>query len=73
MLVVAYQGKFEIVKAECIRMIIFVLGISELKWKGMKHLNSNDFVVFLFGQQLNDKKWHSIYSKQGSKEFNSRL
>ena len=40
------QGKFEVVKEEMTRMtrlIIDILGISELKWTGMGEFNSDDY------------------------------
>ena len=34
------QGKLEVVKQEMTRVIINILGISELKWTGMGKFNS---------------------------------
>ena len=36
------QGKLEVVKQEMARVNIDILGISELKWKGMGEFNSDD-------------------------------
>ena len=36
------QGKLDVVKQEMVRININILGISELKWKGMGDFNSDD-------------------------------
>jgi len=36
------QGKLDMVKQEMARIDINILGISELKWKGMGDFNSDD-------------------------------
>ena len=48
------QGKFEVVKEEMTRMtrlIIDILGISELKWTGMGEFNSDDHYIYYCGQE----------------------
>ena len=39
------QGKLEVVKQEMTRIIINILGISELKWTGMGEFNSDDHYI----------------------------
>ena len=45
------QGKLEVVKQEMARMIVDILGISELKWTGMGEFNSDDHYIYLYGQE----------------------
>ena len=45
------QGKLAVVKQEMERVNIDILGISELKWTGMRGFNSNDRYVYYCGQK----------------------
>ena len=45
------QGKLEVVKQEMARVIIDILGISELKWTGMGEFNSDDHYIYYCGQE----------------------
>ena len=45
------QGKFDVVKQEISRMYVDILGISELKWKGMGEFNSDDHYIYYCGQE----------------------
>ena len=45
------QGKLEVVKQEMARVNIDILGIRELKWKGMGKLNSDDHYIYYCGQE----------------------
>ena len=45
------QGKLEVVKQEMARVNVDILGISELKWTGMREFNSNDYYVYYCGQE----------------------
>ena len=45
------QGKLEVVKQEMARVIINILGISELKRTGMDELNSEDHYIYYCGQE----------------------
>jgi len=45
------QGKLEVVKQEMARMNINILGISELKWRGMGKFNSDDHYIYYCGQE----------------------
>ena len=45
------QGKLEVVKQEMARVIIDILGISELKWTGMGEFNSDDRYIYYCGQE----------------------
>ena len=46
------QGKLDMVKQEMARVDINILGISELKWKGMGEFNSDDHYTFYYGQEF---------------------
>ena len=46
------QGKLEVVKQEMARVIIDILGISELKWTGMGEFNSDDRYIYYCGQEF---------------------
>ena len=43
--------KLEVVKQEMARVIIDILGISELKWTGMDEFNSDDHNIYYCGQE----------------------
>ena len=45
------QGKLEVVKQEMARVIIDILGISELRWTGMGEFNSDDHYIYYCGQE----------------------
>ena len=45
------QGKLEVVKQEMARVIINILGISELKLTGMGKFNSEDHYIYYCGQE----------------------
>ena len=45
------QGKLEVVKQEMARVIVDILGISELKWTGMGEFNSDDHYIYYCGQE----------------------
>ena len=45
------QGKLEVVEQEMARVIINILGISELKWTGMGEFNSDDHYIYYCGQE----------------------
>ena len=45
------QGKLEVVKQEMARVIVNILGISELKWTGMGELNSDDHYIYYCWQE----------------------
>ena len=45
------QGKLEVVKQEMARVNIDTLGISELKWIGMRKFNSGDHYIYYCGQE----------------------
>ena len=44
------QGKLEVVKQEMVRVNVYILGISELKWTGMGEFNSDDHCFYYWGQ-----------------------
>ena len=45
------QGKLEVVTQEMARVNIDMLGISELKWRGMAEFNSGDHYIYYCGQE----------------------
>ena len=45
------QSKLVVVKQEMARVNIEILGISELKWKGMGKFNLDDYYVYYLGQE----------------------
>ena len=45
------QGKLEVVKQEIARVNIDILGISELKWTGMREFNSDDHYIYYCGKE----------------------
>ena len=45
------QGKSEVVKQEMARVIVDILGISELKWTRMGEFNSDDHCIYYCGQE----------------------
>ena len=45
------QGKLEVVKQEMARVIVDILGISELKWTGMGEFNSDDHYIYYCRQE----------------------
>ena len=46
-----YQGKLEVVKQEMARVNVNILGISELKWTGMREFNSDDHYIYYCRQE----------------------
>ena len=45
------QGKSEVVKQQMARVNVDILGISELKWKGMGEFNSYDHHIYYCRQE----------------------
>ena len=46
------EGKLQVMKQETVRVIIYVLGISKLKWTGMGEFNSDDHDIYYCGQEF---------------------
>ena len=44
------QGKLAVVKQEMARVNTDILGISELKWTGMRKFNSDEHYIYYCGQ-----------------------
>ena len=61
------QGKLEVVKQEMTRIIINILGISELKWTGMGEFNSDDHYIYYYGQESLRRNRVAIIVKKESK------
>ena len=47
------QGKLEVVKQKMARVMVDILGISELRWTGMGEFNSDDHNIYYCGQESN--------------------
>ena len=45
------QGKLAVIRQEMARVIVDILGISELKWTGMGEFNSDDRRIYYCGQE----------------------
>ena len=45
------QDKWEVVRQEMARVIIDILGLSELKWIRMDEFNSDDHHIYYCGQE----------------------
>ena len=45
------QGKLEVVKQEMVRVNIDILGISELRWTGMREFNADDHYIYYCSQE----------------------
>ena len=45
------QGKLEVVIQEMARVMVNILGISELRWTGMGEFNSDDHNIYYCGQE----------------------
>ena len=61
------QGKLEVVKQEMARVNIEILGISELKWTGIREFNSDDHCIYYCGQESLRKNGVSIIVKKSLK------
>ena len=46
------QAKLEVVEQEMARVNTNILGISELKWTGMREFNSDDHYIYYCGQEF---------------------
>ena len=45
------HGKLEEVKQEMARVMVDILGVSDLKWKEMGEFNSDDHYIYYCGQE----------------------
>ena len=45
------QGKLEVVKQEMARVNTDILGISKLRWTGVREFNSDDHYIYYCGQE----------------------
>ena len=61
-----YHGKLEVVKREMARVIIDILGISELKWTGVGEFNSDDHYIYYCGQKSLRRNGVAIMVTKGS-------
>ena len=61
------QGKLDVVKQEMTRVNINILGISELKWRGMGKFNSDDHYIYYCGQESLRRNGLALKIKKESK------
>ena len=61
------QGKLEIVLQEIARVNINILGISQLKWKGMGEFNSEDHYIYYCGQESHRRNGVAIIGNKSPK------
>ena len=61
------QGKLEVVKQEMARVNVDILGISKLKWTGMREFNSDDHYIYYCGQESLRRNGVAIWSTKESK------
>ena len=45
------QGKWDVVKQDMAKLNIDILGISELKWRGINEFNSDDHYIYYCGEE----------------------
>ena len=58
------QGKLEVVKQEMARVTVDILGISELKWTGMREFNSDDHYIYCGQKSLRKNEVAIIVNKR---------
>ena len=64
------QGKLEVVKQETARVNIEILGISELKWTGMREFNSDGHYIYYCGQEtLRRNGVAIIFTKESERQY----
>ena len=63
------QGKLEVVKQEMATVNIDILGISEIKWRGMGEFNSDDRYTYYCGQESLRKNGVAFIVKKKKNEF----
>ena len=61
------QGKLDMVKQEMPRIDINILGISELKWKGMGDFNSDDHYTYYYGKESQRRNGIALIINKESK------
>ena len=61
------QGKLEMVKQEMATVNIDILGISKLKWTGMREFNSDDHFIYYCGQESLRKNGVAIIGNKNLK------
>ena len=64
------QGKLEVVKEEMARVNTDILGISKLKWTGIREFNSDDYNIYYCGEEslrrngvaiiVNKRVWNAV-------------
>ena len=63
------QGRLQVVKQEMARVNIVILGISELKWTGMREFNSDDHYIYYGGQESLRKNGVALIAKRVNKSI----
>ena len=59
------QGKLDMIKQEMVRINIYILGISELKWMGMGEFNSDHYIYYC-GQESRRRNGIALKSTKES-------
>jgi hypothetical protein len=59
-----YEGKLDLVKQEMKRNKVELLGISELRWTGKGHFESDEYKVYYSGQETDAMEWLSSVIKE---------
>ena len=64
------RGNLEVVKQEMARVKINILGISKLKWTGIREFNSDDYNIYYCGEEslrrngvaiiVNKRVWNAV-------------
>ena len=60
------HGKLEEVKQEMARVMVDILGVSDLKWTEMGEFNSDDHYIYYCGQESLRRNGVAIMSQQES-------
>ena len=61
------QGKLEVVKQKMARVIIDILGISELKWIRMGKFNPEDHYIYCWGQESLERNGEALTANKSLK------
>ena len=63
------QGRLQVVKQEMARVNIVILGISELKWTGMREFNSDDHYIYYGGQEALRRNGVALTVKKSEMQY----
>ena len=63
------QGKLEVIKQEMARVNIDILGISKLRWTGMREFNSDNHYIYYCGQESLRNEVATMVKKESKMQF----